>query len=71
MTTIKLISYGFWGAAIFLGALLWADAAGLARHVMYDSDGPATLLVLTLVLTVLFVGFHALMQEMVEGEFEG
>lgn len=71
MTTIKLISHGFWGAAIFLGALLWADAAGLARHVAYDPDGPATLLALTAVLTALFCGLHALMQEMVDGEFEG
>lgn len=71
MTTIRLISYGFWGACIFLGALISADAVGLARHVAHDSDGPATLLVLTLVLTALFVGFFAMMQEMVEGDFEG
>ncbi|MFP4004366.1 MAG: hypothetical protein ACLFV8_11365 [Alphaproteobacteria bacterium] len=71
METLKLISYGFWGAAIFMGALLWADAAGLARHVAYDSDGPATLLVLMILFTALFTGFHALMQELVEGDFEG
>jgi hypothetical protein len=71
MATMKLISYGFWGAAIFLGALLSADAVGLARHVAYDSDGPATLIVLQLALTALFAGFWELMQSMVEGDFEG
>lgn len=71
MDTLKLISHGFWSAAIFEGALLWKDVGGLARHVAYDSDGPATLVVLTAALTAVFCGFHSLMQELVEGDFEG
>lgn len=71
MATLKIISYGFWVAAIFLGTLISADALGLARHVAYDPDGPATLLVLFIVFMALFCGFYVLMQETVEGDFEG